>query len=166
MLPQYWVPVFHMHPAPVHVPVPMMAYATGTAVPSVISDTGSSANSYSLCCGSVQSHRGIATHWEKQVDAFLDWLAHNGRREVEDSEAGFAFVVRLTTLVNGRRTCGAMEYAAIQSGTAGGQVRYRFRRVANDFSKEHGFTDLCAFKNYCCDTHGLFVKLDVFRPTV
>lgn len=115
-----------------------------------------------LCCGSVKAHKEIGTHWDAHVDAFLTWLAHNGR-EKPATAAGLVleFTIRLTTSVNFGRDCGAMEYGAL-TANGDGQTRYKFLCTEAGTATRHGHIHRRAFKNYKCHVHGLFYQLDLY----
>lgn len=119
-----------------------------------------------LCCALVQSHRAIVTHWETQVNAFMAWLAGNGKTVAsptlpDDCE----LVLRLTTTITYGRECGVMEYAAVRThnGGAGVPAQYTFVGVAVNVGSAAGFVDRCAFKNYVCPVHKLNFQLDLYR---
>lgn len=121
-----------------------------------------------LCCSLVQSHRPIATHWETQVNAFLDWLPNNGKSPMSATlPDGCEIVLRLSTTITYGRDCGAMTYAAVctHNGWPGAPAQYTFVSVAPKVAAAaaDGFIDRCAFKNYVCPVHKLSFQLDVYR---
>lgn len=56
------------------------------------------------------------------------------------------------------RTCGDVAYACVAEH--GG---YQFQQVTPAYMDEIGLTELCAFKNFRCEEHGLYFKLDIFK---
>ncbi|KZV87047.1 hypothetical protein EXIGLDRAFT_774029 [Exidia glandulosa HHB12029] len=118
----------------------------------------------SLCCSSVLPHRSIRTHWELLFTAFLAWLTHNGKNTTPAATApGCEIIIRLTTTINYGRSCGVMEYAAFRA-PEGQPSLYTFVRVTAGHGQRTGFTDQCAFKNWSCQLHGLYYRLDLYRP--
>ncbi|KZV99553.1 hypothetical protein EXIGLDRAFT_762431 [Exidia glandulosa HHB12029] len=112
-----------------------------------------------LCCGSVQPHVPVHTHWEAQFSAFLGWLPHNSANPaVAAAPQGYEFVIRLTTTINFGRTCGTMEYVGVN-----GPHGFSFVHVPQDYSRNNGFTERSAFKNYKCTVHGIYFQLDLQR---
>ncbi|EJD54274.1 hypothetical protein AURDEDRAFT_156054 [Auricularia subglabra TFB-10046 SS5] len=115
-----------------------------------------------LCCGFVKAHKEIGTHWDAHVDAFLTWLAHNGRgKPAAGAGLVLEFTIRLTTSINFGRDCGAMEYGALVA-SADGRPRYKFVRIETNSGQLQGHTHRRAFKNYKCQVHGLFYQLDLY----
>ncbi|KZV99258.1 hypothetical protein EXIGLDRAFT_762787 [Exidia glandulosa HHB12029] len=112
-----------------------------------------------LCCGSVQPHVPVQTHWEPQFASFLQWLAHNAAAPtIATVPQGYDFVVRLTTTINFGRSCGTMEYMGMQTPHG-----YTFLHVGPEYGRTHGYTDRCAFKNYKCMAHSLYFQLDLHK---
>lgn len=52
-----------------------------------------------------------------------------------------------------------MEYAGIYDAQQG----FSFVHVVPDYAVNHGFTERCAFKNYRCQSHGIYFQLDLHK---
>ncbi|KAH7101346.1 hypothetical protein BKA62DRAFT_703499 [Auriculariales sp. MPI-PUGE-AT-0066] len=121
------------------------------AVPPATAIAVTAPNVAALCCSSAQPHLPVITRWEAQIDAFLAWLAHNGRNGAPSPPAGFVeYLVRLQTTISYGRACGEQFFAASR---------------VNPEHAQH-YTLRCAYKNYTCPKHNLYFQLDVKqRPT-
>ncbi|KZV91796.1 hypothetical protein EXIGLDRAFT_749954, partial [Exidia glandulosa HHB12029] len=115
-----------------------------------------------LCCGSVQPHVPMQTHYEAEFENFLAWLLHNSKNSASPvvvPETCMS-VFRLTTTINFGRPCGSLEYAHIS-----GPQRRSFIHVRGDYARENHFTTRVAFKNYKCSLHSLYFQLDLLKRT-